>query len=287
MKNLIKIISVIIFGVIIITSCVKEEDPMFHSPSSSTSYLQFTTLNSVLAMTPADTLPIDITFGVKILGNPASSDLSIDLEILDETTVNTNTQVVLSSTTVVIAKNTYSGQVTMTVDPNEFDLSADTLKLFLKMKEGSLSLAQYGSNATFNFVYNVCPFDILNFLGGFKCFEVGYEEYDVTFSLDADVENRIHNTNFWDWAAPGATVYYDLSGDASQIVTIPDQPFTFGDGVVGSVDGTGTYDACTGTFSCDYNVWYDGGNNPTHHDFYRGGKASSIISTKKPEFLKN
>ena len=290
MKNLVKIYLVIIVGgLFFVTSCFEADDPLYKDAGGGDSYLQFTAINSTTAMTPADVNSFELPFGVKILGDPASSDMTVTLELMSGTTVNTDTQVVISSTSILINTGKVQGNAYLTVYPNAFELSPDTLKLKLKIIDGSAKIASYGGMVTFNFVYNVCPFDILDYLGGFTCNEEGYGEYDVSFTLDPDVENRTHNSNFWDWAAPGATVYYDFSGDENQVIIIPDQPFTFGDGVVGSVDGTGTYDACTGKFSCDYNVWYGGDNNPTHHDFYRPGtmKSASIVALKKPAFLKS
>lgn len=268
------------------TSCFKEESPIYNTAGGGNSYLQFTAVNSVYAMTPTDSLPFDIPFGVKILGGPASSDVNVTLNIGANSTVS-SAQVKLSSSTITIKAGTVQGNILLTVDPNAFELSPDTLKLFLSMTGDNL--ASFGSNSTFNFVYNVCPFDIINFVGGFKCDETGYMVYDVTFSLDPNVPNRILNSNFWDWPGPGATLYYDFSGDANQTITIPDQPFVFGDGTEGSVSGTGTYDACTGTFTCDYDVIYGGTDYPTHHEFYRGGKKSSSresVTLKKPDFLR-
>ena len=286
MKNFIKIISILILGVFIVSSCMKKADDIFHSPDGANAYLQFTTLNGVYAMTPADTLAYDIEFGVKVLGDAPTSDLSVAFDIVSNT-VNLDSQVVLNSSVIVIPANHYTGSITMTVDPNKFELSADTLKLSLKLSDSNGDVAEYGNEATFNFIYNVCPFDILDFLGGFTCNEAGYGEYAVNFSLDPDVPNRIWNNNFWDWAAAGALLSYDFSGDANQTITIEDQPFEFGDGTVGSVVGSGTYDACTGKFSCDYVVTYAGSDYPTHHDFYRGGgKNLPTIPVKKALFVK-
>ncbi|MBT3210144.1 MAG: hypothetical protein HN704_07305 [Bacteroidetes bacterium] len=289
MKNIIKILLVLLAGVFIISSCMKEEEDMFNSPdNNTTTYLQFTDLNDVFAMTPADTLPFTFEFGIKLNGNTQASDLNVNFEVVS-TTVNLDSQVVVSSYTVIIPANTYYGTVEMTIDPNKFVLSADTLKLNLKIVEGTLTLAPFGADATFGFIYNVCPFDILDFLGGFKCDEVDYEVYDVNFSLDAIVPNRIYNSNFWDWAAAGATVYYDFSGDENQVITIPNQPFEFGDGTIGSVEGIGTYDACTGKFETLTDVEYGGTIYPTIHYFFRegDGKSATIISQTKAEIMKN
>ncbi len=289
MKTLINIFLVVIVGSLLFaTSCFKAEDPLYNTAATGgTSFLQFSAINSTTAMTPADADAFAIPFGIKILGAPAASDMTVKLTLLTGTTVTTS-QVSLSSTSVLIKAGTVQGNIFLNVDPNAFDLSPDTLRLKLGIDPASGTPAEFGGTSTFNFVYNVCPYDILDFLGGFICNEEGYGEYNVSFTLDPEVENRIHNSNFWDWAGPGETVYYDFSGDENQIITIPDQPFIYGDGTVGSVDGTGTYDACTGKFSCDYTAWYGGDGYATHHDFYRGGKkASKMVWVKKPAFLEN
>ena len=55
------------------SSCMEKADDIFHSPDGdANSYLQFTTLNGVYAMTPADTAAFDIEFGVKVLGDAPS-----------------------------------------------------------------------------------------------------------------------------------------------------------------------------------------------------------------------
>jgi len=133
----------------------------------------------------------------------------------------------------------------------------------------------------------ICGFDINNFLGAYDCDEAGYAIYPMNFTLDPSVANRIHNDNFWDWAAAGATVYYDLSGDDAQTVTVPDQPFTFGDGVVGSVSGSGSYDACTGAMTLHYDVIYDGSTYPTDHVFTPAAEGKKSTVSSKKDFLKS
>jgi len=287
MKNLINIFLVVIVGSLLFTtSCFKAEDPLYNTAATGGTYtLQFTSVNSTLLMTPADDAPFEIPFGIKIQGSPAASDVTVNVKILDETNATSEQVKLKDGNQVVIKAGKVQGNNPLVVDPTKFDLSPDAVTFAVQIEGGDA--AEYGGKSTFSFVYNTCPFVILDWLGGWTCNEAGYGEYSVGFTLDPDVENRIHNTNFWDWAGPGATVYYDFSGDENQIVTIPDQPFVFGDGTDGSVSGSGTYDACTGKFSCDYDVIYGGGSNPTHHDFYRGKKSSSVITVKKPAFLEN
>jgi len=112
-----------------------------------------------------------------------------------------------------------------------------------------------------------CAFNVNVFLGDAVCDEEGYGEYGVSFTIDPNNSKRIHNDNFWDWPAPGATIYYDLSGDINQIVTVPKQDFVFGDGSTGWVQGSGTYDTCKKTMTVNYTVNYGGSNNPTKHVF--------------------
>jgi hypothetical protein len=112
-----------------------------------------------------------------------------------------------------------------------------------------------------------CVLDINKFVGAFNCDEAGYGVYPVNFTLDPAVQNRIINDNFWDWPGAGQVIYYNLSGDINQTVSVPKQTFTFGDGTVGWVEGSGTYDGCAGTMVVDYDVEYGGTVYDTHHEF--------------------
>lgn len=287
MKNITKIILVAVVGSLLFaTSCFKADDPAYIDATTGGAYtLQFTTISSTLNMTPADDAPFEIPFGVKILGAPTSSPVVVNVKILDGTNTSSEQVKLKNGTSITIDAGSVQGNNPILVDPTKFALSPDVLTFEVQI-EGE-NVAEFGGTSTMNFVYNVCPFDILDWLGGWVCNEAGYGEYPVSFSLDPDVPNRIHNTNFWDWAGPGETVYYDFSGDENQIVTVPDQPFVFGDGTAGSVSGYGAYDACLGTFSVYYDVIYGGGNNPTDHDFYRGGKKStSVIKLHKSFIMK-
>ncbi len=114
-----------------------------------------------------------------------------------------------------------------------------------------------------------CELDINQFTGEYHCDEEGYAVYPVNLIKDPEHANRILNDNFWDYPAPGSTIYYELSGTFGQIVTVPHQPFTFGNGFVGWVEGSGTYDGCAGTMIVDYTVFNDGEEQATHHEFYK------------------
>lgn len=125
-----------------------------------------------------------------------------------------------------------------------------------------------------------CTLDINDFVGPYTCDEAGYGPYLVNLSLDPNDPLTLINDNFWDWAAAGQVIRYELSGDFDQIVTVPLQDFIFGDESAGTVEGSGTYEGCTGVMTVDYNVVYDGGDNPTSHVFTPGAptvKSGTIL----------
>lgn len=126
------------------------------------------------------------------------------------------------------------------------------------------------------FYATLCAFDIADFTGAYNCYEEGYGDYNVNFTIDPNEPNRILNDNYWDWAAPGEVVYYIFSGDVNQTIDIPNQPFTYGDGTVGSVEGSGTYDACTRTFITNTIAEYGGTGYATYHEFSPAGTKTVI-----------
>ncbi len=132
-----------------------------------------------------------------------------------------------------------------------------------------------------------CELDINVFVGAFDCDEEGYGVYPCNFTLDGTVSNRILNDNFWDWAAAGEVIYYDFDGTINQQIDIPQQAFEFGDGTVGSVEGSGTYSTCDSTFVCDYDVEYGGTIYPTHHEFSPSGSKNLLLigEPRKKAFL--
>jgi hypothetical protein len=126
-----------------------------------------------------------------------------------------------------------------------------------------------------------CALDINNFLGEFDCDEAGYGTYPVNFTKHATLANTIVNDNFWDWPAEGQVIYYTLSGDFLETVTVPKQNFTFGDGYAGWVEGSGKYDGCAHTMIVDYTVFYDGDEYDTHHEFSPATKGSTYTITRR------
>ncbi|MDH5598205.1 MAG: hypothetical protein OEY34_03720, partial [Cyclobacteriaceae bacterium] len=95
-----------------------------------------------------------------------------------------------------------------------------------------------------------CPFDINTFVGNYSCVEPGYGTYGVVSTdYSATVPNSIVVDNFWDW---GGTPYYTFDPN-SDVVTLPKQTISMG-GQDWIVEGSGTYDKCSGDFVVDYTV---------------------------------
>jgi len=132
-----------------------------------------------------------------------------------------------------------------------------------------------------------CPLDLNAFIGSFSCDEAGYDIYGVNFSKHPTLANTIVNDNFWDFAGPGSVVYYTLSADFLEEVTVPRQDFEFGDGYVGWVEGSGTYDGCDHTMSIVYTIYYDGVEYTIYHDFAPATKGTiyNITSKKSREYF--
>lgn len=129
-------------------------------------------------------------------------------------------------------------------------------------------------------VTRFCTFDINNFIGAFDCDEAGYEVYSVNFTKDPVLTNTILNDNFWDFAAPGSVVKYTLTGDFLEEVTVTNQPFTFFDGTVGWVEGSGTYNSCENSMTVDYTIFYDD-EYEIHHVFTPAIKGTFKVVQKK------
>jgi len=131
-----------------------------------------------------------------------------------------------------------------------------------------------------------CALDINNFVGAFDCDEEGYGVYTANLTKHPTLTNTIQNDNFWDFAAPGSYVNYTFSGDFLETVTVPKQDFTYGDGVVGWVEGSGKYDGCAHTFVVDYVNEYDGDEYETHHEFAPGSKGVMTIKKRNSSTVK-
>ena len=259
-------------------------DSMFNDfdPSGKDTYLVFME-NGLTYVLEKDSMSDETTpLRLKIYGPPVASAATADIAVDPSSTAVEGTHFDLSSKSVSIEANGSGASVSLTIHAANF-AKGDTLKLVLTLTSGSFKTDAFASTADITLMKKPeCPFDIATFLGGYSCDETGYGVYSVSFFADPDVENRIHNTNYWDFAAPGATVYYDLNPDDGTI-TVPDQPFTYGDDSEGSVrgDGLGTFDPCTGDMWINTIAVYGGADYPTEHHFFKGKKSGSLAPLKR------
>jgi len=170
----------------------------------------------------------------------------------------------------------------------EFNTMPPSGKAVLTVTETTSAGVKSGDTVLEITVKKFCAFDINNFIGAFDCDEAGYGVYGVNFTKHATLVNTIVNNNFWDWPGPNAVVYYTLSGDFLEKVTVPQQSFQFGDGYVGWVKGSGKYNSCSQTMIIDYTVFYDGDEYSTHHEFApaKKGMMYPIPQKKSREYFR-
>lgn len=157
--------------------------------------------------------------------------------------------------TVVIPANSNVGEFTINFSDVNIADSGVKLVLSFNSEEGLYT----GKNMTLN-IFRLCPFNINDFIGNYIITEAGYGDYATTITKDAGVANRIWITNFWDWT--NDLLYLDFNPENGS-VTVPEQVVTMGDGNEYTVVGSGTYNACAGTFHVEYGGDVDG----TIHDF--------------------
>lgn len=150
-----------------------------------------------------------------------------------------------------------SNMASFTVGISDVNIGNNGVKLVLgfEPKEGLFT----GDNITVS-IKKLCQLNINDFLGNYIITEAGYGSYATTITLDPVVANRIWITNFWDFSIDLA--YYDFD-PVNGTVTMPSQELTMGNGNDYTSLGSGTYDACAGTFHMEY----QGDVAGTIHDF--------------------
>ena len=156
---------------------------------------------------------------------------------------------------ITIPANTNVGTFNVSISDTNISTTGETLVLNFEAVEGVLT----GEQLTINMA-RYCPLEINDFLGSFIITEKGYGDYGTTITLDATVPNRISVSNFWDWTNDLA--YYDFNPETG-VVTMPSQVIVMGDGASYTCFGSGTYNACAGTFHMEYG----GDVADTVHDF--------------------
>ncbi len=156
---------------------------------------------------------------------------------------------------VSVPANTNVGEFTVTV--SDVNIPATGVEAVIALEGGAGLLT--GEDIALK-ITKFCPFNINDFVGEFKIDEAGYGVYSSTITLDPDVPNRIWVSNFWDWTNDLA--YYDFNPE-NGTVTMPEQTIVMGDDEPYKCSGTGTFNACAGTF----HVEYGGDVAGTIHDF--------------------
>ncbi|WP_152285531.1 hypothetical protein [Flavicella marina] len=235
-----------IFLLLVISSC-KEEDKL----NSSFNYLTFSETPDI-TVNQNSTIKQSVVFYSSVnSGNERTVNLSVNM---DDTTADADSYSFPSSVT--IPANSNKGEFELTISDVNIGDSGESLTIGFDVSDEAIFT---GEDLSLN-IYRFCPLDINNFLGDYTITEAGYGDYDTTITLDPTVENRIWITNFWDWTTDLA--YYDFNPDDGTI-NMPSQPITMGDGNTYNCVGSGTYNACNGTFHMEY----QGDVTGTIHDF--------------------
>lgn len=156
---------------------------------------------------------------------------------------------------ITIPANSNKGEFILTISDVNIENSGENI--VIKFNDSDNYFTGNSINIDFK---KYCVLTIDNFLGAYTITEEGYGDYDTTITLDPLVPNRVWVTNFWDWTTELA--YYDFNANDGT-VNMPAQPITMGDGNIYNCVGTGTYNACAGTFHMEYQGDVEG----TIHDF--------------------
>lgn len=191
---------------------------------------------------------IIITYSGKPKGNPINVGCSVEpitRNALGDTVkaIEGTHYRVISRTASVPANKNFAKLPIEILDDN---LVLDKVYVFnVKIVSADVPVSDYYFNVDFSFKL-LCPFNILNFSGDYRCIEPGYNgsPYDVTVQNVNSTTIRV--LNFWD---SGLTVNYRINV-AEKTITIPEQPLGTTRIVVSP--SPGTYDPCTGTFIVKY-----------------------------------
>lgn len=207
--------------------------------------------------TPNITVSQNSTFEQKTVvysSRSTDSDRVINISInLDETTADPNSYNVPN--TITIPANSNKGEFIIKISDTNIDASGESLTIEFDTSDGLFT-----GDALSLSIYKSCELDINLFLGDYTITEVDYGAYGSAITLDPVVSNRIWVSNFWNWAV--GLAYYDFNPEDGTI-TMPSQDILMGDGNIYSSNGSGTYNACDGSFHMEY----QGDVGGTIHDF--------------------
>ncbi len=213
-------------------------------------YVTFETNPLKLVVNKNDSNNIDVSVYTTQI---SSSDRIIGIYVdLDQTTADAAAYTLPA--TVTIPANTNVGTFNITVTDTNLSEGGEVLVINFEMEEGV-----YTGGALTLKIALFCPLNIDDFLGSYLIDEAGYGVYPTTITKDPTIANRIWITNFWDWTNDLA--YYDFNDDGT--ITMPSQQILMGNGGSYECIGTGTYNACNGTF----HMVYTGDVAGTVHDF--------------------
>jgi len=159
--------------------------------------------------------------------------------------------------TITVPANTNVGTFTVSISDVKISANGVNLVLGFESQNGLFT----GSNITIK-ITRICTLNINDFVGDFIITEQGYGDYATTITKDATMANRIWVSNFWNYTDDLA--YYDFD-PTNGTVNMPSQVLRMGDGKDYTCIGTGTYNACAGTF----HMTYSGDVAGTVHDFNR------------------
>lgn len=210
MKNKILILLVVLSGTLL-NSCYKDT-PMFHDPvDGDAQYVQFITgnqeftMNKLNANNEAEDLTVPIS--VKMLGSAASSDITVDFDIiLQEEVVNGDTiqpltadMFSLSGNSFTINAGSFSGALDVTFKNLELPLE-ETRCFTIKLKDGTLPTYSVNNEIVYTiFKKDFCPYDPGDLVGNWDVVENGYyDDYTETYNISAgEGDTLIFTNSFW------------------------------------------------------------------------------------------
>lgn len=242
----IKYLFLITISILVFNSCADDHEDV----TTNLNFVTFANNSLKLVVNKNESNNIDVTlFTTKVSGSDRTISIYTDLDL---TSADPSSYTI--PTSVTIPANTNAGIFNINVEDINISESGERIVVNFDTQDGL-----YMGDALTLDVALYCPLNINDFLGDYIITEAGYGDYGTTITLDPDVPNRIWVTNFWDWTNDLA--YYDLKDDGT--VTMPSQQILMGDGNLYECNGTGTYNACNGTFHMEYGGDVAG----TVHDF--------------------
>ncbi len=173
MRKIINIALLALFGLAVLTSCSKEDDPMFSaSTGSGTSYIQFdaATLNVSWPSVNEENVAEDYNdvILIKVLGPVSSSDRVMNFTVDPSSTAVAGTHYAFGDTKFTVKANTTYAELPYTLYNTGF---ADDEQVTLKMQlsDGDFELASIATDITVNLKKRkVCPwYDNIIFEGDY------------------------------------------------------------------------------------------------------------------------